>query len=368
MLAPLYPARQEDRPFGPRQKKTMTTAVSIVIPAYNEEKGIGPVLTRLLAVMDGSGLTYEVVVVNDGSRDDTAGVTGRVAAEHERLTLLQHRHNRGYGAALKTGIRHARYDLICITDADGTYPNERIPELVAQLAGQEYDMVVGARTGENVAIPLVRRPAKWAIGRLANYVAGEKIPDLNSGLRVFRREIALRMFGLLPNAFSFTCSMKERTTGKATSASSSAMRTSRMVSLIFSSLSRPCPRSLLSALPSRSVRLSNMLYPYPDSSETPNCSHYSSTTQRARTLRSPNATPRRYTTFQLYLSYENILPHDQHDFRTPRHSLLCRRHRCYCNAAVSEQFGSKNPPSGRYRAGICRCAAARDFSLSAAVH
>lgn len=204
MLAPLYPARQEDRPFGPRQKKTMTTAVSIVIPAYNEEKGIGPVLTRLLAVMDGSGLTYEVVVVNDGSRDDTAGVTGRVAAEHERLTLLQHRHNRGYGAALKTGIRHARYDLICITDADGTYPNERIPELVAQLAGQEYDMVVGARTGENVAIPLVRRPAKWAIGRLANYVAGEKIPDLNSGLRVFRREIALRMFGLLPNAFSFT--------------------------------------------------------------------------------------------------------------------------------------------------------------------
>lgn len=182
----------------------MTTAVSIIIPAYNEEKGIGPVLVRLLAVMDGSGLAYEVLVVNDGSRDDTAGVTGRVAAEHERLTLLQHRHNRGYGAALKTGIRHAQYDLICITDADGTYPNERIPELVTQLAGQEYDMVVGARTGENVAIPLVRRPAKWAIGRLANYVAGEKIPDLNSGLRVFRREIALRMFGLLPNAFSFT--------------------------------------------------------------------------------------------------------------------------------------------------------------------
>lgn len=204
MLAALYPARQENRPFVPRQKKIMTTAVSIIIPAYNEEKGIGPVLVRLLAVMDGSGLAYEVLVVNDGSRDDTAGVTGRVAAEHERLTLLQHRHNRGYGAALKTGIRHAQYDLICITDADGTYPNERIPELVTQLAGQEYDMVVGARTGENVAIPLVRRPAKWAIGRLANYVAGEKIPDLNSGLRVFRREIALRMFGLLPNAFSFT--------------------------------------------------------------------------------------------------------------------------------------------------------------------
>lgn len=81
------------------------------------------------------------------------------------MTLLQHRHNRGYGAALKTGIRHARYDLICITDADGTYPNERIPELVAQLAGQEYDMVVGARTGENVAIP-------WCAGQPNGLSAG----------------------------------------------------------------------------------------------------------------------------------------------------------------------------------------------------
>jgi glycosyltransferase involved in cell wall biosynthesis len=112
--------------------------------------------------------------------------------------------NRGYGAALKTGIRHAKGDWVCITDADGTYPNERIPELVERVITGDFDMVVGARTGENVAIPLRRRPAKWVIGKLANFVAGEPIPDLNSGLRIFDRAAALRFFGILPDGFSFT--------------------------------------------------------------------------------------------------------------------------------------------------------------------
>jgi glycosyltransferase involved in cell wall biosynthesis len=105
---------------------------------------------------------------------------------------------------LKTGIRNARFDLICITDADGTYPNERIPELVHALTANKRDMVVGSRTGKNVSIPLIRKPAKWAINRLANFVAGETIPDLNSGLRVFRKEIAYRFFSILPDGFSFT--------------------------------------------------------------------------------------------------------------------------------------------------------------------
>jgi len=173
---------------------------SIVIPAYNEGQAIGGVLERLPAIMEHTGVPYEIIVVDDGSQDATA----EVAEGFERVTVLRHRENRGYGAALKTGIRHAQYDLICITDADGTYPVERIPELVARLAEVGYDMVVGARVGENVSIPLVRRPAKWAIGRLANFVAGESISDLNSGLRVFRREVALRMLSLLPDQFSFT--------------------------------------------------------------------------------------------------------------------------------------------------------------------
>lgn len=174
--------------------------VSVIIPAYNEEGAIGDVLQHLLQVLNTADLVYEVLVVDDGSKDNTAAVVQQVGG----ITLLRHRVNKGYGAALKTGIRQAQYDLICITDADGTYPNDRIPSMVTHMEAGEFDMVVGARTGENVAIPLVRRPAKWALGKLANYVAGETIPDLNSGLRIFRRAIALRMFNMLPDKFSFT--------------------------------------------------------------------------------------------------------------------------------------------------------------------
>lgn len=173
--------------------------VSIIIPAYNEEHGLGPVLAALLADMAQAGGPFEVIVVDDGSKDDTA-----VIAEQHPVTVIRHPVNKGYGAALKTGIRRAQYDLICITDADGTYPNGRIPHLVNLLTDEGYDMVVGARIGDNVQIPLVRRPAKWALGRVAAYVANEPIPDLNSGLRVFRREVVMRFFNILPNQFSFT--------------------------------------------------------------------------------------------------------------------------------------------------------------------
>jgi glycosyltransferase involved in cell wall biosynthesis len=174
-------------------------AISIVIPAYNEEKGIGPVLQALLQSLATSELIWEIIVVDDGSADETAA-----AAEAAGVTVIRHPLNQGYGAALKTGIRQAQYDLICITDADGTYPNDRIPDLVAELRDGRYDMVVGARTGENVTIPLLRRPPKWVLRKLANFVASSSIPDLNSGLRLFRREVAMRFFNLLPNRFSFT--------------------------------------------------------------------------------------------------------------------------------------------------------------------
>lgn len=176
------------------------TEVTIVIPAYNEEGAIAEVLAHLVQVMDASGLVHEIIVVDDGSDDRTA----ELAQEVTCVKVIEHPRNRGYGAALKTGIRHAQHPFICITDADGTYPNERIPELVGRLVKERYDMVVGARVGQNVNIPLLRRPAKWGIRQLGNYVAGQRIPDLNSGLRVFRRDVALRFNGMLPNAFSFT--------------------------------------------------------------------------------------------------------------------------------------------------------------------
>ena len=172
--------------------------VSVVIPAYNEEKGILKVLTDLKTILDNTHLQYEIIIVDDGSSDKTA----EIVQKQDFAKLIQHPINRGYGAALKTGIKSANGVWILITDADGTYPNESIPNLLKY--SDKYDMVVGARTGENVNIPLYRRPAKLFLTKLANYLVGTKIPDLNSGMRLFRKEDSMKYFHILPSGFSFT--------------------------------------------------------------------------------------------------------------------------------------------------------------------
>jgi glycosyltransferase involved in cell wall biosynthesis len=171
-------------------------SVSIVIPAYNEQKGIGPTLASIYQVMGQHSWPYEIIVVDDGSTDGTA----EVARQHEQVHLLQHHTNRGYGAALKSGIRQARHDWIAIIDADGTYPPSALPTLLQEM--EHCDMVVGARPPRKIAA--IRRPAKWLLARLAEYMAETPIPDLNSGMRVFRKEVALSYFNILPSAFSFT--------------------------------------------------------------------------------------------------------------------------------------------------------------------
>ena len=176
---------------------TLETAVSVVIPAYGEAGHIAEQIHAVRRVLERSGWTYEIIVVDDGSSDDTAQYAARAG-----VRVLRHRRNRGYGAALKTGIRVAQHPWILITDADGTYPPEAIPELLA--AASENDMVVGARVGQTVRIPLVRRPAKWFLGRLASYLAGRNLPDLNSGLRLMRKELVEHYLHLLPSGFSFT--------------------------------------------------------------------------------------------------------------------------------------------------------------------
>lgn len=173
--------------------------VSVVVPAYNEEQGIGAFLDDLIGVLKGSTLQYEIIVVDDGSTDETTRVLEQYA---EDVIPVRHPQNRGYGAALKSGIVRATYDTIVIIDADLTYPTQRIPELVGDIG--EYDMVVGARTGQEVRIPALRRPAKWFLNVLASYLAEIKIPDLNSGLRAFKKTVAMAYFGILPNSFSFT--------------------------------------------------------------------------------------------------------------------------------------------------------------------
>jgi glycosyltransferase involved in cell wall biosynthesis len=171
--------------------------VSVVIPAFNEEGGVQTVVAELQDMFRNQKIEAEIIVVDDGSTDST----GRLAAA-AGARVLRHRSNRGYGAALKTGISAALHDYIVITDADGTYPAEYIPELLKRL--ERADMVVGARIGRNVKIPFARRPAKWALNRLANYLTGARIPDLNSGLRAFRRNVAMQYFSILPDQFSFT--------------------------------------------------------------------------------------------------------------------------------------------------------------------
>ncbi|RJR28324.1 MAG: glycosyltransferase family 2 protein [Candidatus Latescibacterota bacterium] len=165
--------------------------VTVVIPAYNEEKGLGVALPALTAAARERG--WEVIVIDDGSTDGTASV-----AESHGARVIRHPDNKGYGAALKTGIRNASNDLVVMMDSDGQHDSSRIEELLSHM--DRYDMVVGARwrmTG-------IRAPGKKILSIVANFLAGVKIPDLNSGLRAFRRDTIKSFLHFCPNSFSFT--------------------------------------------------------------------------------------------------------------------------------------------------------------------
>lgn len=172
-------------------------AVSVVVPAYNEGPHIGEQIRALDRVLSSSGWEYELIVVDDGSSDDTA-----VQAAEAGAHVFRHSRNRGYGASLKHGIRRSRFDWVLITDADGTYPVEAVPGILAR--ADDNEMVVGARTGADVNIPLVRRPAKAFLRWLASYLSGQDLPDINSGLRLMRKSLVERYEHLLPAGFSFT--------------------------------------------------------------------------------------------------------------------------------------------------------------------
>jgi glycosyltransferase involved in cell wall biosynthesis len=178
-------------------------SLSVIIPVYNEENNIKITITKVHEVLEKSAIKeYEIIAVDDGSTDNTT-----VVLKESTLNchLVTHEQNKGYGAALKSGIRKSKYDIIAITDADGTYPIKDIPKLYNRM--NDCDMVVGARTGKKVKIPLIRRPAKWLLAKLANYLAETKIPDLNSGLRLFRKVDVYRLWGILPRGFSFTTTL-----------------------------------------------------------------------------------------------------------------------------------------------------------------
>ncbi|MGL5081532.1 MAG: glycosyltransferase family 2 protein [Microcoleaceae cyanobacterium] len=171
---------------------------SLILPIYNEEEGLVSTLEHLQAHLQGLNCKYEIIAVNDGSTDRTQ----EFLQACQGIRVIEHPRNRGYGASLKTGIRHARYPLVVITDADGTYPNETIPQLVA--LAQNVDMVVGARIGGNVCYSPLRKIPKWFLVRFAEWITDSRIPDLNSGLRVFHKASIERFLKILPDTFSFT--------------------------------------------------------------------------------------------------------------------------------------------------------------------
>ncbi|GMV40133.1 MAG: glycosyl transferase [Myxococcales bacterium] len=171
--------------------------LSILIPCYNEARSIASTIAQVRETVSSLACAFEILVIDDGSRDGTAAI-----AQDAGVRVIAKAANEGYGAALKSGLLQARFGWIAITDADGTYPITDIARLAASTT--DYDMVVGARTGEEVHIPMLRRPAKWAINQLANYLSGFRIPDLNSGLRLFRKELGQRFYSLYPDGFSFT--------------------------------------------------------------------------------------------------------------------------------------------------------------------
>ena len=173
-------------------------AVTVVIPAFNEAAHIAQEVEAVDEVMRATGWEYEIIVVDDGSIDGTAEAASATGLGR----VVRRTENRGYGAALKLGVRMARHGWILITDADGTYPVESIPALLGESSANS--MVVGSRTGATVQVPMLRRPAKWFLNRLASYLAGRHLPDINSGLRLMRKSLVERYEHLLPDGFSFT--------------------------------------------------------------------------------------------------------------------------------------------------------------------
>jgi len=178
-------------------RRSVNPVLSVVVPAFNEETEIARQLSDLQAVVQSLRVGAEIILVDDGSTDQTAQ-----RAEECGIAVLRLGTNHGYGAALKKGIAAASGDWILITDADGTYPASEIPALFEHIG--EADMVVGARTGVEVHIPLVRRPAKWLLRIYAICLTGQPIPDLNSGMRIMRKAAVEKFQGLLPDRFSFT--------------------------------------------------------------------------------------------------------------------------------------------------------------------
>ena len=174
--------------------------ITILIPAYNEAEALPHVVEGIRAAMNPLGRPYEILVVDDCSTDATAEVAAGLG-----VRIFRHIFNQGSGASRRTGVREARGETIVMLDGDGTYEPATIPELLAFMP--EYDQVNGARTSEQGTMKFLRTPAKWFIRRLAIYLSGQHIPDLNTGLKAFKRSAMMHYLWLMPDGFSCVTTM-----------------------------------------------------------------------------------------------------------------------------------------------------------------
>jgi glycosyltransferase involved in cell wall biosynthesis len=178
------------------------SGLTLVVPILNEREAVAGLEDRLAPILQAATFPLEILLVDDGSDDGSEHLLDRLGLPGTRV--LRHPNRRGYGSSLATGIQQASHPWIAITDADGTYPDHRIPELFERCLAGAHDMLVGARTGSLNADPPPRRPPKWLIRRLASTTSGHPIPDLNSGLRIMRRAMVEHYLHLMPTGMSFT--------------------------------------------------------------------------------------------------------------------------------------------------------------------
>lgn len=172
--------------------------LSVIIPAYNEEKAIKETIKGLKKELNKLNLEYEIIVVNDTSTDKTKEILEKI----NNIKLINHPYNKGYGSALKTGIENAKFDLLLFFDADGQHPIKEIPNLLKHT--KDFDMITGARIKKGYKGPYIRWPGKKLLHMIANYLVGKKIPDLNCGFRIIKKTAILKFLHLVPNGFSFS--------------------------------------------------------------------------------------------------------------------------------------------------------------------
>ncbi|MBU0909676.1 MAG: glycosyltransferase family 2 protein [Proteobacteria bacterium] len=173
--------------------------VTVVMPAYNEAGAIGDTIRKIRTSFENTPITCGIIVVDDGSSDNTGEQAERAGA-----TVLRHPRNIGYGNALLTGIANADSPIVAITDADGTYPVDELPSMVEEMNVRGLDMLVGARQGKFYHGSFIKRISRIAFKALAEFTVGQNIPDINSGLRVMRREMIMKFAPVLCGGFSFT--------------------------------------------------------------------------------------------------------------------------------------------------------------------